>query len=122
VAIKVEITREAARVLRRVAGASARTYEGVGDEAHEAEVRYNGASCMVILPSLRRVEYVRGDIDLGTEDLAQLRRLRQDFEVWFLMPLELVGRAHALLRGRVDQLQPWWLDGSAVRFGAPRIP
>ncbi len=109
-------------MLSRVADASARTYTDADEPATLPDIRQAEDYYGVVVPSLRRFEYVRMDLHLEPEDLMQLRRLRKGFEVWALVPLELVGRAHAVLRGRVDQLQPWWVEGDAVRFGAPRVP
>jgi len=76
----------------------------------------------VFIDALNRIELViTGDFDAAA---LALERRRGDAigEVWALAPLQLVGEAHNSLRGRVDRLVPWWIDGTIIKFGNPRIP
>ena len=47
---------------------------------------------------------------------------RAGWEVWALVPTELMGPAHRHLRGVQITLQPWWESGTDVLFGRPELP
>lgn len=47
---------------------------------------------------------------------------RAGWDVWALVPTELLGHAHRHLRGIDVTLQPWWESGSGVLFGRPELP
>ncbi|MGZ5384174.1 MAG: hypothetical protein ACXWH0_09350 [Acidimicrobiia bacterium] len=47
---------------------------------------------------------------------------RAGWDVWALVPTELLGPAHRHLRGIDVTLQPWWESGSGVLFGRPELP
>jgi hypothetical protein len=44
------------------------------------------------------------------------------WEVVVLTPSARNGEAHRALRGTPCRIQPWWLDGSDVRFGSFETP
>ncbi len=47
---------------------------------------------------------------------------RAGWDVWALVPTELMGPAHRHLRGVQITLQPWWESGTHVFFGRPELP
>ncbi len=47
---------------------------------------------------------------------------RAGWEVWALVPTELLGPAHRYLRGVDVTLQPWWESPDGVLFGRPELP
>jgi hypothetical protein len=47
---------------------------------------------------------------------------RAGWDVWALVPTELLGPAHRHLRGIEVTLQPWWEAGNGVLFGRPELP
>ena len=47
---------------------------------------------------------------------------RAGWDVWALVPTELMGPAHRHLRGVHITLQPWWESGTDVLFGRPELP
>ena len=47
---------------------------------------------------------------------------RAGWEVWALVPTELMGPAHRHLRGVEITLQPWWESGTNILFGRPELP
>ena len=47
---------------------------------------------------------------------------RAGWDVWALVPTELMGPAHRHLRGVQIMLQPWWESGTDVLFGRPELP
>jgi hypothetical protein len=47
---------------------------------------------------------------------------RAGWDVWVLVPTEMMGSAHRHLRGVEVTLQPWWDTGSGVLFGRPELP
>ena len=107
-----------------VARASARTYEEAGEEVllSSEVVLFAGWSGLVV-PGMRRVEDIEVAGKLDPAKVSWLRRTHEaGYEVWVLVPLDDISPAHALLRGVVDRLQPWWIDQGQVQFGAPRIP
>jgi hypothetical protein len=47
---------------------------------------------------------------------------RAGWDVWVLVPAELMGPAHRHLRGADLNLQPWWESGPEIFFGRPELP
>ena len=47
---------------------------------------------------------------------------RAGWDVWALVPTELMGSAHRHLRGVQITPQPWWESGTDVSFGRPELP
>ncbi len=77
----------------------------------------------LLLPRLRRAEKIETEETLDTFDLDRSRRFREaGLDVWALVPLAAVGRAHEYLTDAVDRIQPWWIESGRVRFGEPRLP
>src|SRR5882672_3010253 len=96
------------------------TYEAKGLTVTPANV--SNAIPAVLVRSLNRVEAViSADFE---EALSALKKRRGDAvgEIWVLTPLDAMGLAHASLRGHVDRLVPWWIEGAVIKFGSPRVP
>jgi hypothetical protein len=47
---------------------------------------------------------------------------RTGWDVWALVPTELLGPAHRHLRGVEVTLQPFWESESGIFFGRPELP
>lgn len=47
---------------------------------------------------------------------------RAGWDVWVLVPTEMLGSAHRYLRGVDVVLQPWWEAETGILFGRPEIP
>ena len=47
---------------------------------------------------------------------------RAGWEVWVLLPTEMMGSAHRHLRRTAVTLQPWWETATGIVFGRPEIP
>ena len=47
---------------------------------------------------------------------------RTGWDVWALVPTELLGPAHRHLRGVEVTLQPFWESESGILFGRPELP
>lgn len=70
-----------------------------------------------------RIECViprESEVSMYTDMLDGLARTGWD--VWVLVPTEMLGAAHRHLRGVAVTLQPWWDMGTAICFGRPEIP
>lgn len=79
--------------------------------------RLNG----IVAEAERRIECaVSRDSDISKTEFDQL--VRSGWEVWVLVPIELMGFAHHRLRGVPVTLQPWWEGDSGILFGRPEIP
>ncbi len=79
----------------------------------------------VFVPSLRRVETVLQDSFPDEEKLSGFLEMRNNgMEVWMLVPLSKMGRAHSELRQAADKIQAWWWDkeDGRVKFGFPEVP
>lgn len=44
------------------------------------------------------------------------------WDVWALVPTDMLGPAHRYLRGVAVTLQPWWDTGTGILFGRPEMP
>jgi hypothetical protein len=96
------------------------TYEAKGLTVAPANV--SNTIPALLVRSLNRVEAViSADFD---EAVVVLEKRRGDAvgEIWVLAPLDAMGLAHASLRGHVDRLVPWWIEGAVIKFGSPRVP
>ena len=62
------------------------------------------------------------DADLSLYPAALDGLSRAGWDVWALIPTELLGPAHRHLRGVEITLQPWWQTGDGVLFGRPELP
>ena len=62
------------------------------------------------------------DADLSLYPAAFDGFSRAGWDVWALVPTELMGPAHRHLRGVEITLQPWWESGTDVLFGRPELP
>lgn len=62
------------------------------------------------------------DADLSLYPATIDRFTRAGWDVWALVPSELMGPAHRHLRGLEMTLQPWWESGTGVVFGRPELP
>jgi hypothetical protein len=81
-------------------------------------------SRVVVVPSLNR-------LDVVVQDPAELVSAREflghrraaGWEVWALVPLAQLARAHDTGRGSVEFVQGWWTRSSGqVAFTSPEIP
>ncbi len=69
-------------------------------------------------------------VEIVTDDHVELERLAAaawalaglGWDVTVLVPCDRVGDAHASLRSTPCLIQPWWVDGDGVWFGAHETP
>ena len=66
------------------------------------------------------VETIEADISLYPATFDGFSRAGWD--VWVLVPTEMLGSAHRYLRGVDVVLQPWWEAETGILFGRPEIP
>lgn len=77
----------------------------------------------VVAADLRVVEIVAEDgFDLERLAAAAWALSGRGWEVTVLVPCDRIGDAHASLRTTPCRLQPWWLDGDGIWFGAFETP
>jgi hypothetical protein len=107
-------------LLLAVAALAGWTYEAKGLAVTSTYPILNIAGVMV--PTLNRIEAVVTDDFKGAIETLRVTMAEAIGEVWILAPLPNMGAAHAALRGRVDRLVPWWVEGTTIKFGNPRIP
>lgn len=104
-----------------VVKASEQTYKAQGFTALPYwDLGMNGnRSFDLSLPQLGRIEHVEtGDSFDKLDPRSLAERMSRGVDVWVLVPLELLGKAHDRLRGLVSHVQPWWLhEDGTVRFG-----
>jgi hypothetical protein len=109
-----------------VVRASTTSYQAVGQEVIANDATPNGRAEFVpdlLLPGLRRVEKIETEASFDSLDRAVVASYRRPgMELWLLVPLSRVADAHQRFRHDIDRLQPWWLQGESVKFGAPREP
>lgn len=75
------------------------------------------------MPGLRRAEQVETEESFESIEPKTFLELRSaGLDVWVLVPLSRIAAAHETLRGVVDRIQPWWLEGDRIKFGTPRVP
>ena len=75
----------------------------------------------IVAQSEKRVECaVSRDSDFSKAAFDHL--VRSGWEVWVLVPTEMMGSAHRHLRGVPVTLQPWWKGENGILFGRPEIP
>jgi hypothetical protein len=117
-------------VAMRVLEAAAVCCIGAGDAARESTLAGldlgipggDDAHCVVVADRRRIEVVVEPGCDLGALRGRLEALSRRDWEIVVLVPLTDVGAAHGVLRGTTCRLQPWWLDGATVQFGASEIP
>jgi hypothetical protein len=118
--------RDRGMVHQAVVTASSWSYRTGGEDVRLAQ-DLAGAGFLncpdILLPSLRRAEHVVTEESLEAFDGGRWSSLRDaGYDLWALVPLAAVARAHECLRGVVDRIQPWWIENGRVRFGEPRLP
>jgi hypothetical protein len=102
---------------------AATSYKINGWEAVEIDADETGLSELHV-EALRRTEcFLAQESEFETLRTRLLESSQPGWEVWGIVPLELLGAAHASLRGVTDRVQGWWLkaDGS-ISFTLPQIP
>ena len=106
-----------------VPAAAARSYE-ISD--HPTQLPIAEDPTLIYCKKLRRLEKVCVDrADLESYDTRGLQSYREaGVQVWVLVPLEEMGKAHARMRESVDRIQPWWLDPDtrSIKFGSAELP
>ena len=80
-------------------------------------------SCAVVAAEQRIVEIVP-DEQFELERLAPVAWLLagRGWDVVVLLPCRRLGEGHTALRSAPTTLQPWWVDSTGTRFGAPEVP
>jgi len=110
-------------VLREVLNASARSYEIYGFLKSEIILFNELTSPSLVIPSIHRVENILSEYmfdALETEKYVEYRN--NGLEVFVLVPLNTMGKAHETLRGCADWIQSWWFENKSVKFGRPEKP
>lgn len=102
--------------------ASAHSYESVGQpvKCFVDAGSTQPAAFDLLLPEMRRIEEIETEDSLEHFRASTVEPYREDgFDVWVLVPLHTMGKAHTHLRGVADFVQPWWIEGGALKFGTP---
>ncbi len=110
----------------RILETSARSYRLSG---YTVWTKHSGPSAAgadpfdLVVPDLRRIEEIETSDSLPKADVDRLQKCRNaGMEVWVLVPLAEVGRAHGMFRGAADKIVPWWEGPEKVHFGDPQLP
>jgi len=75
------------------------------------------------IPKKRRVEKIYSSVMFETANLEKYEEYRNNgFEVWVIVPLSSIGKAHEAFRNRADWIQGWWIENSFIKFGSPQRP
>lgn len=99
--------------------ASARSYESAGQPV-KCFVDAQSTAFDLLLPDMRRIEEIETEESLDHFRSSTVEPYREDgFDVWVLVPLHTMGKAHDRLRGVADFVQPWWVEDGALKFGTP---
>jgi hypothetical protein len=77
----------------------------------------------LLIPALRRIEEIETEETFSSIDDARLRSfIEAGLEVWVVVPLSCMDRAHSRLRGLATRIQAWWIADDALKFGNPELP
>lgn len=108
-------------ISRKVFDAAIYSYTSNG--INENEIGY-GDKYTFFIPKIRRVENVVTSDTIDKVDISSLESHRQKgHEVWLLVDISVIGKAHKSFRDKVDKLQPWIYDKDGrVFFGYPERP
>ena len=75
------------------------------------------------IPEKRRMEKVYSSKMLDIVNLNKYEEYRnKGFEIWILVPLSSMGRAHEAFRDRADWIQAWWIKDNRIKFSSPQRP
>jgi hypothetical protein len=77
----------------------------------------------VTVPSQGRVECIldsKADLTAAGAELVELSSA--GWNVWALVPLERLPRAHEAFQSGVEFVQGWWENNQAIVFTAPEVP
>jgi hypothetical protein len=77
----------------------------------------------VTIPSLSRIECVLdtdSDLSAASDTLSELSSA--GWNVWALVPLPRLTKAHEAFQSRVEFVQGWWENDDSFAFTAPEIP
>jgi len=75
------------------------------------------------IPEKRRIEKVYSSKGFASIDLKKYEEYRnKGFEVWIVVPLSSIGKAHEAFRNQVDWIQGWWAQDNFIKFSSPRRP
>jgi hypothetical protein len=112
--------------INQVVAAASDTYRRTDHDPIATDIEGSFRGNSIYLPKLRRFEMaLQGVETLSDIDLHKLENFRNEgIEVWVLVPLASMGKAHNRFRGFADRIQSWWLDdvSKRIKFGTAETP
>ena len=110
-------------LLDQVLNASTRSYEFYGLNKSEIIINHKSNFISMFLPKLRRLEDIWTDHSFDyIKSVKYCEYKERGLEVWVLVPLNRMGKAHEFLRGKADWIQSWWVEKDSIKFGWPEKP
>ncbi|HUU02987.1 MAG TPA: hypothetical protein VM425_16250 [Myxococcota bacterium] len=113
-------------LLGQVVATAANTYRWTDHGPISTEIAGALLSHSIYLPKLRRFETAVSGLEaVSIKDMQTFETFRREgIEVWILVPLASIGKAHKHLRDYADRIQSWWLDDTSqkIKFGTAETP
>jgi len=106
-------------ITEKVYNAAANSY--LLNDIKEEEIHKLDKSTLYI-QKYKRIENIITSSNINDIDTFVLEEFKnRGLEIWLLVELSILGKAHEIFRNKVDKLQPWVYDEGRVKFYYPEI-
>ncbi|MDH3194094.1 MAG: hypothetical protein OEY55_12540 [Acidimicrobiia bacterium] len=92
--------------------------------AHGSSVIIKDHPFVTVFSDADTAEIILDDVDSIEGAIGYVGQIAEVWNVVVVIPAELIGVAHRVLRGRFHnvELQPWWTEANRIWFGRVEVP